>query len=57
MNFNPINKEIVKKKKNHYFKRRGNQHFTINEMFRYKIWDEQTAFWLVTFILKNDYAD
>lgn len=30
--------------KTHYFKSRGNQYFTINEMFMYNIWDEQTAF-------------
>ena len=43
--------------KTHYFKSRRNQYFTINEMFMYNIWDEQTAFWPVKFILRNDFAD
>ena len=43
--------------KTHYFKRRENQYFTINEMFMYNIWDEQTALWPAKFILKNDFAD
>ena len=43
--------------KTHYFKRRENQYFTINEMFMYNIWDEQTAFWPAKVILKNDFAD
>lgn len=43
--------------KTHYFRSRENQYFTINEIFMYNTWDEQTAFWPVKFILRNDFAD
>lgn len=42
-------------KKNHYLKKRGNRHLPINEMFRYYIWDEGTAFWLMKYILKKNW--
>lgn len=48
MNFNPTNKELEGKIT--VFSSLENQHFTINEVCRYYIWGEQTAFWLVKFI-------
>lgn len=49
MNFNPIDKEMGGGE-SLYFKRTENQHFIIKEFFRYDIWSEQTAFWLMKFI-------